>query len=117
MPSTRTASLGVLISALALLAGCAGDPVAAPPNEPLSMSAERGLSFAQLRCASCHAIDRAMISPRFEAPAFRRLKRADPELWQTTLEGIGRGVHDAMPSFNFRPSDIDDLRAYVATLP
>lgn len=117
MPSGRPAIIAALISIVALQSGCASAPVAEGPPESLSMSAERGRSFAELRCAECHSIDRATISPRFEAPAFRRLKRADPGLWQTTLEGIGRGVHDSMPTFNFRQSDIDDLRAYIATLP
>ena len=73
--------------------------------------ARRGLALAREHCAPCHAIDNTSESPRAAAPPFRelRLKYAISDLQRP----LTQGPH---ARFQFEPSQIESLMAYLKTL-
>jgi mono/diheme cytochrome c family protein len=79
-----------------------------------SPAERRGLRFARLHCAPCHAIDRVGESPLPIAPPFRtlRLKYPIADLQRPLAEGI----HPVMPRFQLEPGQVADLMAYLKTL-
>jgi mono/diheme cytochrome c family protein len=79
--------------------------------------AQRGRTFAQTNCASCHAIGRAGESPLKVAPPFRILHTRYPieNLAEAFAEGIVTG-HPTMPQFRLDAAQIGDLLAYLKTL-
>jgi cytochrome c len=98
----------VLASALVLLA----QPAAAQAGR-----AQRGLTFVQTHCASCHAIGRTGDSPLPMAPPFRTLHTRYPveDLAEALAEGITTG-HPSMPEFQLDPAQINEVIAYLKTL-
>jgi cytochrome c len=103
----RTALLPLL-----LLAACAPAAPQAPPPD-----AAAGQRLVEQRCASCHAVGRAGMSPRAAAPAFRDLHRRYPvdQLAEALAEGIVTG-HPDMPAFTFDRAEIEDVLAYLRSL-
>lgn len=79
-----------------------------------SPAERRGLRFARVHCAPCHAIDRVGERPLPIAPPFRalRLKYPVADLQRPLAEGI----HPVMPRFQLEPSQVADLMAYFKTL-
>jgi cytochrome c len=79
--------------------------------------AQRGYTFAQTRCASCHAIGPVGESPVKSAPPLRTLHRRYPveNLAESLAEGIVTG-HPGMPQFQLDVSQIADLIAYLKQL-
>lgn len=79
--------------------------------------AATGRDVAVRECASCHAIDQEMISPRPGAPPMRTLlSRYDPDMLANDLiEGIRVG-HDDMPFFDFNIAAADALIAYLKSI-
>ena len=79
--------------------------------------AQRGLTFVQTHCASCHAIGRTGESPLKIAPPFRTLHTRYPveNLAEAFAEGITTG-HPSMPEFVLDPAQINDVIAYLQTL-
>ncbi|RYG58106.1 cytochrome c [bacterium] len=77
---------------------------------------QRGLAFAQQRCAGCHAVANGQ-SPNADAPSFAAVINS-PDLELTTLKPWLQNSHNfpAMMSFTIDPSQIDDLAAYMLTL-
>jgi len=73
--------------------------------------ARRGSALAREHCAPCHAIDNTSESPRAAAPPFRelRLKYAISDLQRP----LTQGPH---ARFQFEPSQIESLMAYLKTL-
>src|SRR5262245_57938493 len=82
-----------------------------------SPSAQRGLTFARLHCAQCHAIDKVSDSPLTIAPPFRTLHLKFPieSLRRRLAEGIVAD-HPTMPQFRLDPDQIADVIAYLQTL-
>lgn len=80
-------------------------------------SAQRGLTFARLRCAQCHSIDKYSPSALRDAPPFRELHKRYPveTLEEAFAEGIVTG-HPSMPEFRLDPDQIGDLIAFMKTL-
>jgi mono/diheme cytochrome c family protein len=82
---------------------------------------ERGRDFAAAVCARCHAIGPEGDSPLAVAPPFRTFEQRFVLEWlERALEnGIGRGHRDArfMPETMLSKPEIDDLIAYIKTLP
>jgi mono/diheme cytochrome c family protein len=78
---------------------------------------QRGRTFAQTNCASCHAIGPAGESPLRIAPPFRTLHLRYPveDLAESLAEGIMTG-HRAMPQFQLDSAQIADLIAYLKSL-
>jgi cytochrome c553 len=79
--------------------------------------AQRGRTFAQTNCASCHAIGRLGESPLRIAPPFRTLHTRYPveNLAEAFAEGIVTG-HPTMPQFRLDAAQVGDLLAYLRTL-
>lgn len=79
-----------------------------------SPAERRGLRFARVHCAACHAIERVGESPLPIAPPFRtlRLKYPIADLQRPLAEGI----HPVMPRFQLEPGQVADLMAYLKTL-
>ena len=71
----------------------------------------RGFTLAREHCAQCHAIDNARESPLATAPPFREmhLKYAISDLQRP----LTQGPHTR---FQFEPSQIEALMAYLKTL-
>src|SRR5689334_5014279 len=85
--------------------------------QPLSPSAQRGLTLARANCARCHSIDKVTESPLKLAPPFRTLHTKYPveNLEEPLAEGIVTG-HQNMPEFRFAPDQIADFIAFLKTL-
>jgi cytochrome c len=95
-----------------LLASGLGAPVAA--DEP---RAQRGRTFAQANCATCHAIGLIGESPLRIAPPFRTLHERYPV--ETLAEALSEGIvtgHPTMPEFRLDVAQINDFIAYLKTL-
>src|SRR5512135_233983 len=78
---------------------------------------ERGHTFAQTYCASCHAIGRTGESPLRTAPTFRDLHLRYPvqDLAESLAEGIVT-AHPSMPAARLDVTQIGDLIAYLESL-
>lgn len=109
-----------------VLAACGGPalrPVQAvdtPPSLASMLDAEaaaRGRAIALVGCASCHAIDPRGTSPFAEAPPFRDIvqRRSLNDIETAMGQGLVT-THPAMPRYNFRAGEIDDLIAYMGSL-
>lgn len=96
-----------------LVCGC----LLATTTQAQDSQIERGRTFAQTNCASCHAIGRAGGSPLRIAPPFRtfRLRYPVENLAEALAEGIVT-AHPAMPQFRLEVGQIGDLIAYLKSL-
>ena len=94
-----------------VLSSMAGNAIAQEPR------VQRGRTFAQVNCASCHAIGRTGNSPLKIAPPLRTLhtRYAVENLAEAFAEGIVTG-HPTMPQFRLDAAHIGDLLAYLKTL-
>jgi cytochrome c len=99
-----------------LLSGCVtSEPVESAPLR--SASFEQGRSIALTRCASCHAVDASMESPRAGAPPFLRLKeRYLATSLQRRLEAMMETEHSEMPPLRMHWDEIEALAAYMEGL-
>ncbi|MGZ9113666.1 MAG: c-type cytochrome [Brevundimonas sp.] len=113
-----------VIAALTLAcAGCsaarttesAPAPFAAP--EPTLPSIERGRVMSASKCGGCHAVGPTGDSPMAAAPPLRDIANLYPptQLQEAFGEGVMTG-HPAMPQFELRPGEINDLIAWLETL-
>lgn len=105
-----------------LIAGCGS---AAPANETLvapaaapSPEIEAGRVMAEAQCGACHAVGASGESRIPQAPAFRQLAAEHPgdQLRVVIAEGIATG-HPSMPRWIFTDSEVDQLLAYLRSLP
>ena len=82
-----------------------------------SRSAQRGLVFARIHCAQCHAIDKVSPGPLKIAPPFRMLHPRYPvgSLEEALREGIVTG-HPSMPEFRLDPGQFGDLIGFLKAL-
>ena len=106
--------LWIALGALALT-GCAGEAVRQTGPEPVVMgSADRGAVLVRQNCASCHAVERSGDSPMTAAPPFRDMGVQYPvrDLQEAFAEGLVT-AHPAMPAFEFEPTQIADVIAYL----
>ena len=77
-----------------------------------------GSAFAQEYCARCHAVGPTGESPLADAPHFRDFQKKWP--LESLEEALGEGIvvgHPDMPQFELEPEQINDLLAYLASLP
>lgn len=83
----------------------------------LEPGAQRGLTFARVHCAQCHAIDKVSPSPLPVAPPFRTLHARYPV--ESLEEALGEGIvtgHPSMPEFRLDGAQINDFIAFLKTL-
>ena len=105
-----------------LVAACASAPEA--KDAPIEVAAapspeiEAGRVMAEAQCGACHAVGAAGESRIAPAPAFRRLAAKYPgdQLKVVFAEGIATG-HPSMPRWIFTAREVDQLLAYVRSLP
>jgi mono/diheme cytochrome c family protein len=110
MDSTMT----TILITLATFMGAFVITTTSQAEEPLD---QRGRTFAQTNCASCHEIGPTGESPLRIAPPFRTLHLRYPieDLEESLAEGI-RTAHPAMPQFQLDSAQIGDLIAYLKAL-
>jgi len=99
--------------ALALAGLLAG---AAPAQADGDIAA--GQAFAQENCSRCHAVGPTGDSPLAAAPHFRDFQNKWP--LESLEEALGEGImtgHPDMPQFELDPGQINDLLAYMGSLP
>ena len=111
MVRESSAQLPRLVIALAAILLCAGESALAQ-----SPAERRGLRFARLHCAQCHAIEAVGESPLTIAPPFRTLHLKFPieSLRRRLAEGIVAD-HPTMPQFRLDPDQLADVMAYLQT--
>ena len=99
------------------LAAFAGVCLLASAPQAQESRVRAGLKFAQVNCASCHAIGLAGESPLAAAPPFRTLHLRYPveDLAEAFAEGI-MTAHPAMPQVELDVAQIEDLIAYLKSL-
>lgn len=76
---------------------------------------QRGHQIAERWCSSCHAVDKDSVS-RTEVPSFTDIaaKHHDDQKW---LRAWLMAPHPSMPDMNLSRTEIDDVVAYLKTLP
>lgn len=106
----------IAASAVAL-AVSAGGLMLSSTADAQTASVARGQKIAELRCAKCHAIGRADVSPNPKAIPFRDVGKLYPldHLSEALAEGIVTGDNE-MPEFKFGPKDVDAIIDYLAEL-
>ncbi len=106
-----------MLKLLALVLLAAGTVAAAPAAPKLSKPAQRGLAFAEQRCAACHGVTANAPSPNPESPAFEDIANT-PGLTRSTLRTYLRDSHNFPDAMNFRVPQrrINDLADYMVTL-
>lgn len=121
MPHLPTLVLLTLIAGAAATWPSAQSPASATNRTAkaprLSAAAQRGLAFAQTRCAGCHGVARNSGSPNPESPAFEDIVNK-PGLTRTTLRAFLRDSHNYPAAMNFTIDrrQIGDLADYMLTL-
>jgi mono/diheme cytochrome c family protein len=78
--------------------------------------AARGLAYARVNCAECHAVQAPWhVVPFEEVPTFRDIANT-PGISELALISFFQTPHPTMPDFQVPASDVRDLTAYFATL-
>ncbi len=76
----------------------------------------RGLAYARVNCAECHAVEPTeTVGPFEEVPAFREIANT-PGISELALVSFFQTPHPTMPDIVVPSADIRDLIAYFATL-
>jgi len=90
---------------------------AQPALAKTSLSAKRGLAFAEARCAACHGVRANATSPNPESPTFEDIANY-PDLTAQTLRAFLRDSHNYPAAMNFRvdPRRIRDLSNWIITM-
>jgi cytochrome c len=101
----------------ALAAMAVASTVGGAAAEVQSPAAQRGLTFARVHCAQCHAIDKVSESPLKIAPPLRALHLKYPieNLRRPLLEGVIAN-HPTMPVFRLDPGQASDVIDYLKSL-
>lgn len=118
MKTLALLALAVLLSACEMTPTDGGLAASSTTAAAASDSpAMRGQSFAQNRCADCHAVARLHTSPAPNAPSFEAVANA-PGVTRESLSQWLRTSHDYPREMYFEiPAErIDDLVAYMLTL-
>lgn len=76
----------------------------------------RGLAYARVNCAECHAVEPTeRMSPFFDVPAFREVANT-PGISELALISFFQTPHPTMPDLVVPSADISDLVAYILSL-
>jgi len=105
-----------LVFPLGLGLGLAATALAAPAHRP-APAAQRGLAFARVHCAECHAITANGSSPNPEAPPWDDVANR-PGLTAQTFAAFLADAHNYPAAMDFKVERraIRDLAAYMLTL-
>ena len=104
--------IAVAICTILALGGCAtaGEGQRVTRGE----DARQGAAIAKARCAGCHTIKGAAVSPLHGAPSFAQIKTRHSRrslLWE--LEAINDVGHYEMPTTPLSASEMQSLVAYI----
>ncbi|MDI1326156.1 MAG: cytochrome c [Brevundimonas sp.] len=120
--STTARAIAIAFALVAGGSSCARTPVAPQARAETSVSVaaeaiERGRLLTSTTCAGCHATGASGDSPLPAATPLREIAHRYPldQLEEAFAGGLVT-THPAMPGYNFRASEIDDLIAYFETL-
>jgi mono/diheme cytochrome c family protein len=81
-------------------------------------SASRGLYVALRVCSACHKVAFPGVGPDLAAPSFASIHaRYDPDGLRRMLADISRTGHRMMPPIPLSSREIEDVAAYIATVP
>lgn len=111
----------IALPSLVFLAAISSFALSAYAAHPVSSyepaNVHDGAEVAQRECSMCHAIGKIGVSPRSDAPVFRKiLSRYHSETLESELiEGIKLG-HPDMPRFQLNPKAVDDLIVYLKSI-
>ena len=91
--------------------------VAAPTAQAVELGdPARGLAYARVNCAECHAVEPTeIVGPFEEVPTFREIANT-PGISELALVSFFQTPHPTMPDIVVPSADIRDLIAYFATL-
>lgn len=105
----------LILAVSAAVAACASLPSAKGPPA-FNPAADRGLAFAERRCAGCHMVGLDETSAT-DGPRFRdlRMRYNSISLAKRFAEVSQHGTGE-MPPVAFTPSEADDLIAYFESL-
>lgn len=107
----------ILIAGLAFTVSACASAASAPVTAAAGDRISEGRALAEARCASCHAIDSTLRSPRDKAPSFRELRvRFNGITWRRTMDEIAKGGHDEMPALALETRDVEAVEAYIKSL-
>jgi mono/diheme cytochrome c family protein len=83
----------------------------------LPRAAQRGLAFAEQRCAACHAVRPNATSPNPDAPPWEDIANR-PGVSRATMRAFLRDSHNFPDAMNFRVDArrIRDLADYMLTM-
>lgn len=105
----------MILCVAAALSACASLP-AQPGPAAFSPAADRGLAFAQRRCAGCHMVGLDETSAT-DGPRFRDLRmRYNTLSLERRFTEISRHGTGEMPPVGFSASEAEDLVAYFDSL-
>jgi mono/diheme cytochrome c family protein len=87
----------------------------APPSAD---AASRGLYVALRVCSACHKVAYPGVGPDSAAPSFAAIHaRHDPASLHRLLVEIANAGHQAMPPIPMSSAEIEDVAAYIASVP
>jgi mono/diheme cytochrome c family protein len=91
--------------------------ISAPPAQAVQIgSAERGLTIARERCASCHLVVKEDgRSTNEKAPTFARIANT-PGMSSVALRSALNTSHSSMPNLVIKDEDADSVIAYILSL-
>ena len=91
--------------------------VAAPTAQAVELGdPARGLAYARVNCAECHAVEPTeTVGPFEEVPTFREIANT-PGISELALFSFFQTPHPTMPDIVVPSADIRDLIAYFGTL-
>lgn len=90
--------------------------LASPATAEELGNASRGLTYARVHCAECHAVEGSdELSPNFAAPAFSTVANT-PGMTDRALAVWLVTSHPEMPNLMIPEPDRDDLIAYIMSL-
>lgn len=113
---TALAAMAAFAFATGLTACAAKTSLSSAPSNADAVAAQRGMDYAQRRCATCHAIaPNETRSPIPFAPSFDVVANT-PGMTPTALNAWLHSPHQTMPQLNVPSRDLDDISAYLATL-
>ncbi len=105
----------LILSATLLASACATAPIQSGPVS-FSPAADRGLAFAERRCAGCHMVGLDETSAA-DGPRFRDLRiRYNARSLERRFAEISQHGTGEMPPVAFSASEAGDLVAYFDSL-
>src|SRR5471032_3010799 len=104
-----------MLLVLSAIAALGASPQTTPPSAD---AASRGLYVALRVCSACHKVAFPGVGPDSAAPSFAAIHaRHDAEGLHSLLVEISSAGHQEMPPIPMSPAEIEDVAAYIATVP